>query len=324
MLIKPPSLKSKDRIALLAPASRPAKPSALKRAEAIVSAMNFTPVVGAHALDMHGPMAGSDEARLCDLISAIEDDSIAAIWFLTGGYGSLHLISNLPYSTFAKNPKIVLGADDNSHLLFALHQASRVVTFYGNNLDRIDSKAAVERMAHFFAGTQCEDDNQLDYGAAQFPPLQVKDKVVADFCYAPVAGVKEGSVLAGNLTALVSLFGTKFEPQLSETILLLEDRNERNDILDRWFTTLYISNKLATIAALGLGRFENCGTRQSANMLSFEELVADRVSEINLPTCFNLPFGQSSDCAIVPLGLRASLDTAKGTLRYLESAFTGR
>lgn len=324
MLIKPPSLKSKDRIALLAPASRPAKPSALKRAEAVVSAMGFVPVAGAHALDTHGAMAGTDQARLSDLATALEDDSIAAIWFLTGGFGSLHLIPDLPYDTFAKKPKIVLGADDTSHLLFAMHKQAHVVTFYGNNLDRIDSKAAVERMACFFSGRAYgagSDDIGPDYSAPLFPSMQVKDKVVADFCYSPVAAVKEGRVLAGNLTALVSLFGTRFEPQLAETILLLEDRNERNDILDRWFTTLYISNKLATVAALGLGHFENCGTRKSANMLSFEELVADRVSALNLPTCFNLPFGQSSDCAIVPLGLKASIDTGAGSLRYLESAF---
>jgi len=280
----------------------------------MVEAMDFIPVVGAHVLDTHGAMAGSDQARLADLCSAIEDDSIAAIWFLSGGFGSLRLIKDLPYAAFASRPKIVIGADDTSHLLLALNHAAKVVTFYGSNVDRIDSKEALERLAAFF---RAEDQNQL----SQFPLMQVKDKVLNNFCFAPVAEIKEGRTLAGNLTALISLFGTKFEPDLADAILLLEDRNERNDILDRWFTTLYISGKLAKVAALGMGQFENCGTRRSANMLSFEEMVADRVVEMGLPTCFNLPFGQSSDCSIVPLGLRARLDTGAGKLEYLESAF---
>ncbi|CAN5306608.1 LD-carboxypeptidase [soil metagenome] len=306
-MIKPLALRSKDKVALLAPASRPAKPSALKRAERIVHDMGFTPVVGAHALDTHGAMAGDDSARLSDLVSALEDDSIAAIWCLNGGYGSIRLLKDLPYETFAKKPKIVLGCDDNSHLLFALNQKSKVVTFHGSNLDRIDNKESFDRFKKLLTSHD------------HFPAMQVKDRFLADFCYSPVHAVGKGRTVAGNLTALVSLFGTEFEPDLSGAVLLLEDRAERNDILDRWFTTLYISNKLSTVAALGLGQFEDCSTRGSFNMLSFEELVADRVSEMKLATSFNLPFGQACDNAIVPLGLQVSFDTAKGQLTYLES-----
>ena len=113
MLIKPPSLKSKDCIALLAPSSRPIRPSLVKRAAAIVEAMDLTPVVGAHVLDTHGAMAGSDQARLADLKSALEDESIAAIWFLSGGFGSLRLVKDLPYAAFAARPMSPLGSHGN-------------------------------------------------------------------------------------------------------------------------------------------------------------------------------------------------------------------
>jgi muramoyltetrapeptide carboxypeptidase len=307
-LIKPRALKSKDRVALIAPASRPTKPSALKRAERIVHDMGFVPVVGAHALDTHGAMAGDDQARLSDIVTALEDDSIAAIWCLNGGYGSIRLLKDLPYDTFAKKPKILIGCDDNSHLLLALHQKSKVVTFHGSNLDRIDSKDAFDRFKKLLTSVD------------HFPAMQVKDKFLSDFCYSPVNAIGKGRIVAGNLTALVSLFGTPYEPDLSGSVLLLEDRSERNDILDRWFTTLYISNKLSTVAALGLGQFEDCSTKGSFNMLSFEELVADRVTEMKLATCFNLPFGQACENAVVPLGLQVSFNTEKGHLAYLESA----
>ncbi|MDP3508119.1 MAG: LD-carboxypeptidase [Candidatus Melainabacteria bacterium] len=307
-MIKPTALKSKDRVALLAPASRPAKPSALKRAEKIIDEMGFTPVIGAHALDTYGAMAGDDRSRLHDLVWALEDDSVAAIWCLNGGYGSLRLLRDIPYQTFANKPKIVIGSDDNSHLLFALNQKSQVVTFHGSNLDRIDSKESFDRYKKLLSSHD------------HYPAMHVKDRFLSDFCYAPVHAVGKGRMVAGNLTALVSLFGTDFEPDLSGAVLLLEDRAERNDILDRWFTTLYISNKLSTVAALGLGQFEDCSTKGSFNMLSFEELVSDRVSEMKLATCFNLPFGQACENALVPLGLQVSFDTAKGHLTYLESA----
>lgn len=308
-MIKPRALRSKERIALVAPGSRPARPSLVKKAEAIVAEMGYTPVIGDYVLSTHGYMAGSDEERLKDLRAALDNDSIAAVWFLTGGYGVLPLLDKIPYGIFKEHPKIVIGGDDNSHLLLALSKVAGVVTYHGANVDCIETREAFEHYKKFFSGA----------GGAESLDLSVKDKVVPGFCYAPVEAKCKGRLLPANLTALISLFGTRFEPDFTGTILMLEDRNERNDILDRWFTTLYISGKLASVAALGMGQFERCDSRNAFNMLSFEELVADRVEEMELPTCFDLPFGQRGDCAVVPSGLAATLDTATGELHLLES-----
>lgn len=304
-MIKPRALRSKDRIAIIAPGSRPARPSLVKRAQALISEMGYTPVIGDYVLNTHGHMAGTDEERLKDLRNALDNDGIAAVWFLTGGFGVLPLLDKLPYGIFREHPKIVIGGDDNSHLLLALNKLSSVVTYHGANLDRIESREAFEQYKKFFSGHE----------ACHFA---VKDKVVPGFCYAPVRAKCKGRLLPANLTALVSLFGTRFEPELTGSILMLEDRSERNDILDRWFTTLYISGKLASVVALGLGQFEKCDSRNAFNMLSFEELVSDRVQEMELPTCFDLPFSQSGEGAIVPVGLNAVIDTASGAVEMLE------
>lgn len=304
-MIKPRALKSKDRVCILAPGSRPARPSQLRRAQALIAEMGYTPVTGDHVLDTHGYMAGTDEDRLRDLQGALENDGIAAVWFITGGYGTLPLLDKLPYYTFKEHPKIVLGGDDNSHLLLALSSLSGVVTYHGANLDRVESREAFEQYKKFFTGHATE--------------MSVKDSVLPGFCYAPVEAKCKGRLLPANLTALVSLFGTRFEPDLTGSLLLLEDRSERNDILDRWFTTLYISGKLSRVAALGLGHFDRCDSRSAFNMLSFEELVVDRVTAMDLPTCFDLPFGQKGEHAVIPLGLNATLDTANGELHLLEA-----
>lgn len=304
-MIKPRALRSKDRIAIIAPGSRPARPSMVKRAQALISEMGYTPVIGDYVLNTHGYMAGTDEERLKDLRNALDNDGIAAVWFLTGGFGVLPLLDKVPYGIFREHPKIVIGGDDNSHLLLALNKLSSVITYHGANLDRIESREAFEQYKKFFSG------HEVGHFA-------VKDKVVPGFCYSPVRAKCKGPLLPANLTALVSLFGTRFQPELTGSILMLEDRSERNDILDRWFTTLYISGKLASASALGLGQFEKCDSRNAFNMLSFEELVSDRVQEMELPTCFDLPFGQSGEGAIVPVGLNAVIDTASGAVEMLE------
>lgn len=302
---KPRALKHKDRIALLSPASRVAAPSLIKRAEAVVRHMGFEPVLGGSVLKTHGYMAGSDEERLHDLKHALVDDSIAAIWCLTGGYGTLPLLKHLPYERFSHAPKIVIGGDDISHLLLALHVKANAVTFCGPNLDRVDSREAVESLKKALT-------------SHEYPELIVHDSTVDGFCYAPVEGIGKGLTLPTNLTALVSLFGTEYEPHLDGRVLLLEDKSERNDILDRWLTTLYVSGKLSSVVAVAMGHFENCDSRGAVNMLSFEELAVDRFVQMGLPCCFNFPFGQASG-NIIPIGIKASLDTSTGRLHYLEN-----
>lgn len=310
-MIKPPHLKSRDRVALVAPASRPLKPFALRRAEAMVREMGFTPVIGDHILDTHGYMAGTDEHRLSDLKRAMLDDSIRAIWPLTGGFGCLPLLPELPYAAFAAAPKIIIGSEDNSHLTAAVATVSGVVTLHGPNCDRVDTRASFDSVKR--ALTHCD-----------YPEMTTRDSVLEHFASTAIEGVSKGQTLPVNLTSLVSLFGTPYEPRLDGRLLFLEDADERNDILDRWFTTLYISGKLSTVAAMGLGRFDRVDSRGASNMLSFEELVYDRVMEMGLNTCFDLPFGQSGDTAIMPLGVWAVLemDSRQVKLVYSESVLS--
>ncbi len=305
---KPPALKSKDKVALVAPASRPARPSVVKRSAAIIKEMGFTPVLGKNLLASHGFSAGTDRERLDDLGHALRDESIRAVWCITGGYGCLPLLADLPYGEFAASPKIVLGCEDASHLTLALHKRSGVVTFHGPNADRVVNRIIFERVKRAFT--------HGDYDV-----LQAEDAVLPEFAFSAVEGIGKGALLAGNLTSLVALFGTGYEPDLDGRVLLLDDVRERNDILDRWFTTLYISGKLSAVAALGLGMFEGCDSRGAFNMLSFEELAYDRLVEMALPSCFNLPFGQGGD-HVLPLGVQVSLDTQHGKLTFLESALS--
>lgn len=307
-MIKPRALKTGDRVAILAPASRPLKPSTYGRAQVLIEAMGLIPVLGQAAGNTHGFSAGSDEERLDDLNWAIGDPDIACIWAISGGFGSLPLLAHVDYETFRLNPKVVIGADDVSHLLLALHKQTGVVTFHGPNLDAVSN---LDQVHHYKKLLQSED---------LWPQVKAGEADCLDFAYCPVKGEGKGQLLPFNLTALVSLFGTPYEPETAGRFLLLEDTHERNDILDRWFTTLYLSGALSLSCGLGVGVLENCDSRGAFNMLSFEELVSDRVKELSLPTCFNLPFSQGGDSGLWPVGVPVhfSIGEHKARLNFLE------
>lgn len=138
--------------------------------------------------------------------------------------------------------------------------------------------------------------------------------------YAPSVGTVAGLLLGGNLTAIGSLMGTPFEPDFANTILFLEDKNERNDMLDRWFSTLYVSGQLDKVAGIAFGDFVNCGRKGSANMLSLEDLFGDRLKEMNKISCFGFPLGQCEESYSVPIGVSVRLNSQAGKLEFLESA----
>jgi len=309
-LLKPKALKRGDKVALISPASRPDGPGALARCVKVMEWMGFKPVVGQHALNTQGFLAGSDSDRLFDLMSFFKDQSIKGIFCLSGGYGSLRLLDRIDYKVIAENPKVLVGSDDNTALLLAINKRTNLVVFLGPNLDELNSPASFE-------------DLQLVVGQKKpLKPLNVRIGKIAfgTVHYAPVNGVVTGRLLGGNLTAIGSLMGTPFQPDFQKSILLLEDRNERNDMLDRWFSTLYVSGCLSQVAGVGFGDFVNCGRKGSSNMLSLEDLFGDRLQEMKKPACFGFPFGQSEDTYTLPIGINASLDTNKGQIAFLDSA----
>ncbi|MBC8000669.1 MAG: LD-carboxypeptidase, partial [Leptolyngbya sp.] len=326
-VIKPRALKPGDRVSLLCPAGRPHNPAAINRAKVIVEEMGFKPDVGKNTLQFFGTMAGNDEQRLEDFSDAINDDSIAGIFCVTGGYGSLHLVDKIDWAKLAQKERVLVGGDDNCHLLLSAYSQSGMVSFCAPNLDRINSRESFNSLKAAVTSTDLLPNIQANYGAVKSAATdggsekQAKDSAFEiRYSYAPVGGTAEGHLIGGNLTAIGSLMGTPFEPSFEDSILFIEDINEDHGMLDRWFTHLYLAGALKQISGIAIGDFENCHTTDCFNMYSLEDLFGDRMKAENKPTCFGLPLGQSARALTAPIGIRASLNASKGTLQFLESA----
>lgn len=310
--VKPPALRDGDRVAIVSPASRPEGAHVIAAAQKLLGDMNFVPVVGEYALAMHGYMAGTDEERLLDLNRFLHDSSIRGIFCTTGGYGSLRLLNGIDYDALRKDPKVIVGSDENTCLLNAINNAVNLVVFHSWNLDCIDSKEAF-------------DDLRTAITSAK-PLAPMSAHANSDFdkdIFAPYPGKAEGRLIGGNLSSFFGLMGTDHEPDFENKILFFEDKNERNDVLERWFTGMELSGQLKKATAVLLGNFKDCGARGSYNILPLEDLFGPPLKELQIPSCFGMPIGQSGNhIRTIPIGIQATFDATPGKLEFLETAIS--
>lgn len=310
-ILKASALKPGSRVALIAPGSRPANPMVFKQCVQVVEDMGFVPLPGANVMRNDGFCAGSDQERLDDFQNALEDPSVAAIFCVSGGYGALRLLPLLDFGQIRENPKVFLGSGDNDAILLAINKLTGLVVFHGPNIDEISDKETFDSVRRTLSGDDaerhiyCRKPNEPAYKGVN---------------YALNGRTCAGIVCGGNLSALSSLFGTRYQPELQDKILVLDDFAERNSILDRWFTTLYLAGSLNQVAGIAFGAFPSCGPRGSDNMLSVEDTFGDRLIETGTAACFGFKFGLANNDSVMPIGINAELDCNAGVLSYSETA----
>lgn len=126
----PSALRPGDEIALVAPASRPAR-DWVDWSTRKVESWGLRPRVGSHVLDRMGFLAGTDDDRLADVNSAIRNSRIRAIVSLRGGCGSLRLVRGIDVDALRRDPKPLVGFSDITALHGVWHQAG-VTSLHGS------------------------------------------------------------------------------------------------------------------------------------------------------------------------------------------------
>jgi muramoyltetrapeptide carboxypeptidase len=65
--------------------------------------------------------AGTDQQRLEDFQSALDNPTVKAIWCARGGYGTVRIIDKLDFTAFKKSPKWIIGYSDITVLHNHIH-----------------------------------------------------------------------------------------------------------------------------------------------------------------------------------------------------------
>lgn len=294
----PKPLEAGAQVALVAPAGPLQKAEELPRAQENARTLGWEPIVGEHATERIGYLAGHDRDRLNDINRALRDPKIDAIWVLRGGYGMMRILSGIDYDALSRAPKAIIGYSDVTALHAAVQRKCRLISYHG--------PTAREVLTDFSRDSfQRAVIHQTDSCGAAPNAREIN------------AGAAEGRLVGGNLSLLSSLCGTPFMPDLTDGILLLEDVNEPVYRIDRMLQQLKLAGVLNGCKAIVFGHCTSCpedAGGPEAGGREFDQVLGELVHSLGVPCLAGIPVGHIAEQWTIPLGAMAKLDTATRTL----------
>ena len=307
--IKPPRLNRGDVIGIVAPASPPSSPEKIERGAAYIETMGFRTVIGKHARDADGYLAGSDDHRAEDLNAMFADPKIRAIFAARGGYGTPRILDRLDYESIRRNPKIFVGYSDCTALQCAIFTRTGLVTFSGPMV----AVEMQEKMDSFteenFWPLLCEPAPRRTLPRPPAPGLTLLR-----------GGLGEGVLMGGNCTLLAALAGTPFMPAVDRTILFLEEIGEKPYRIDRLLAQLRLAGLLRRAAGVMLGTFSGCEAASADGpSLSLDRIFSDYFSGVAGPVIGNFPYGHQPSKLTIPFGVSARVNTSAMTVELTEN-----
>ncbi len=261
------------------------------------------PVIKKEIFQKFNIFAGSDTERASMILSAFTNKSIEAIWTARGGYGSIRLLEvfDKHREEIIENPKLFIGFSDVTAIHSWLIEKCGFVTVHAPNITT-------------FANCDKYSKKQV------FDLLQGKDSafdIYSKNMTSVVPGTAKGVVKGGNLSTLISLIGTPYDPDFKDSVLFLEEVGEVPYRVDRMITHMRLAGKFKGVRAVVLGDFSYREFRPPATkQVNPSKIVEAMGLDRSVPVVANFPAGHGRQNMAFLLGAVAEIDAVKHRLRY--------
>jgi muramoyltetrapeptide carboxypeptidase len=277
--------------------SGPVDPARLEAGLEILRGWGHPVVEASNLRRDDGYLAGTDAERLAGL-----DEVLAAgvRWVMAarGGFGCTRLLPSVSFERLRDRGVSLIGYSDLTALLNPLAQNDGAVQVHGPMAAAgIAREHNAERLRALLTG-------------------ELRGDVLFRFPEGAVArpGRAAGPVIGGNLTLVVSLLGTPWEPDFSGSVLFLEEVGEALYRLDRMLTHLRGSGRLRKVKALIGGSLRGCRPASERSELWCRMLLETAPPEA--PVVVGLPFGHGATNLAFPIGATVEVDTDRRRITW--------
>lgn len=293
----PPLLKPGDLLQVIAPSGALRELDAFHQGVEIWRKRGYRIKISADIDNRWGYLAGKDGDRRIQLFNAWKDPACRGILCARGGYGSARILEGSEDFRFNSTlpAKWLIGFSDITALLWSLS----TVGISGVHAPVLTTLA-----------------KEPDWSVQRLFDLVENHTITSLTGTGWGGGSASGILLPANLTVATHLLGTPIQPNLDSVILALEDVTEAPYRIDRLLTQWRLSGAFNKVRGVALGRFSRCEPPSNIPSLTIEEVLRDRLSDLNIPIVCDLPFGHDGTNAALPVGIPVQLNADNGILSF--------
>ncbi len=279
-------LKVNDKIALVVCSNgkKIEDRARLEKLEVVLKEMSLVPVFSNYVYEEKFGRSASAKCRANELMKFYEDDSIKAIFDISGGDLANEVLDYLDYKIICRNNKPFFGYSDLTTVLNGITTKTQKITYLYQIMNIIDN---VERRVDF-EKTLIHNKNNL-----------------TDISWYFLQGESiEGIVVGGNIRCFLKLAGTEYFPNLDNKVLFLEGMSTTIEGLITHLTQLKEIGAFNKISGLLLGTFTKI--EQNFQEKDIYEILKDFVPE-NIPIAKTVEVGHGNDSKMLVIGQKIKL-----------------
>ncbi len=292
-MITPSPIKPGDRVGIVTPAGRIAG-GAIDNAVDFFSSWGVDVVVSPGAYSGWNQFGGTDMQRASAFQDMLDDESIRAVICSRGGYGCARIIDLLDFSSFMMSPKWIVGYSDITVIHSHINRVLGVETIHGPMAAELSpektdpvSQRSMDLLKEALFGT--------------LPAYYMANHPLSG------SGRATGVITGGNLSVLYSILGSPSAPDISESILFIEEVGEYLYHLDRMMVAMKRSGLLASVGGLVVGGLTAMKDNEVPFGKTAEEIIAEAVADYDYPVIFGFPAGHQPENHPLILGREVTL-----------------
>lgn len=294
-----------------------------------------------HALKSEDWIYKNPEARAEDLMEALQDDSIKAIFTNIGGEESIRTLPYIDFDVIRNNPKIFLGLSDTTVTHFCFYKAG-VTSFYGTSIligfaenngmhdyqvqDIKRTLFSSKPQGIIAQNTDGWTSERLEWTSIENQSITRKLEPCTGWRFLQGEGKVQGKLLGGCLEVLEFLKDTTcwVKPEDWKGKIMFIETSEVKMLPEnlRWIIRNYAASGIfKNIEGLIVGRpYDNLYYKEYDDTLL--QVIRDEEGLTDLPIVTGMDFGHTCPTFTIPHGVQAEIDCDNQTFSILESGLT--
>jgi len=324
--IFPEKLKNGDTVRVITPARSLAMPwiseELKEEAKDKFQKLGLNLTFAEHVNEIDDFNSSSIESRISDLHEAFRDKLVKLVITVIGGFNSNQLLRYLDYDLIKSNPKILCGYSDITALANAIYAKTGLVTYSGPHYFSFGDKKGFDYTLDFFKkclfSVEPFDLRPVEvWSDERWANNQEKRNFINNEGYWVVnEGKTKGIIIGGNQCTLGLLRGTEYFPDLTDSILFLEDDDMGTGVFnlefDRNLQAIIHQPNFEKVKAIVFGRFQ-IASKITKDMLI--KMIKSKKELDNIPIIANVDFGHTTPIITFPIGGVAEIEVSENNSR---------